>query len=321
VLSRRWAFASATALVAALALSACSGSSSSSSTTAAADPLASVTVAATAAGKAPDVSLTKTPLTVSKTVSKVVTEGGGAPLTSSDLVSINAMIVNGADGKTVTSTWDSTPVGLDLGASDLFPSLKNTLPGMKVGSRILIASPPADAFGTSGNSSLGISATDSVVFVVDVLSTTKALAAASGTAVPPRKNLPKVAMTDGKAATITMPKGVKPPAKLVVQPLIKGTGAKVTSGQTVRVTYTGVLWRNGVVFDATAQHTDQQFFEFPAGQHQVISAWDKAIVGATVGSRLLLVVPPSEGYGSAGSPPKIKGTDTLVFVVDILAAY
>ena len=180
MLSRRWASASATALVAALALSACSGSSSSSSTTAAADPLASVTVAATAAGKAPDVSLTKTPLTVSKTVSKVVTEGGGAPLTSSDLVSINAMIVNGADGKTVTSTWDSTPVGLDLGASDLFPSLKNTLPGMKVGSRILIASPPADAFGTSGNSSLGISATDSVVFVVDVLSTTKALAAASG---------------------------------------------------------------------------------------------------------------------------------------------
>ena len=41
-----------------------------------------------------------------------------------------------------------------------------------------------------------------------------------------------------------------------------------------------------------------------------------------VGSRVLMVVPPrAGGYGAAGSPPKIKGTDTLVFVVDILAAY
>ena len=40
-----------------------------------------------------------------------------------------------------------------------------------------------------------------------------------------------------------------------------------------------------------------------------------------LGSRVLLVVPPKDGYGAAGSPPKISGTDTLVFVVDILAAY
>ena len=36
---------------------------------------------------------------------------------------------------------------------------------------------------------------------------------------------------------------------------------------------------------------------------------------------MLLVIPPADGYGEAGSPPKISGTDTLVFVVDILAAY
>ena len=39
-----------------------------------------------------------------------------------------------------------------------------------------------------------------------------------------------------------------------------------------------------------------------------------------VGSRVLLVVPPADGYGPDGNPPKIAGTDTLVFVVDILAA-
>jgi peptidylprolyl isomerase len=54
---------------------------------------------------------------------------------------------------------------------------------------------------------------------------------------------------------------------------------------------------------------------------QVIPGWDKGLVGQTVGSRVLLVIPPADGYGSAGSPQaNIKGTDTLVFVVDILAA-
>jgi len=40
-----------------------------------------------------------------------------------------------------------------------------------------------------------------------------------------------------------------------------------------------------------------------------------------VGSRILLVLPPADGYGAQGNPPKIAGDDTLVFVVDILAAY
>ena len=38
-------------------------------------------------------------------------------------------------------------------------------------------------------------------------------------------------------------------------------------------------------------------------------------------SRVLLVIPPKDGYGSAGSSAAgINGTDTLVFVVDIVDA-
>jgi peptidylprolyl isomerase len=41
-----------------------------------------------------------------------------------------------------------------------------------------------------------------------------------------------------------------------------------------------------------------------------------------VGSRVMLVIPPKDGYGSAGaSQAGIKGTDTLVFVVDIIDAF
>jgi peptidylprolyl isomerase len=52
----------------------------------------------------------------------------------------------------------------------------------------------------------------------------------------------------------------------------------------------------------------------------VIAGWVDGLVGQTVGSQILLVVPPSSGYGDAGAPAAgIGPTDTLVFVIDILA--
>ena len=58
------------------------------------------------------------------------------------------------------------------------------------------------------------------------------------------------------------------------------------------------------------------------GKGSVIAGWDEGLVGQTVGSQVLLVVPPDKGYGAAGNTDAgIKGTDTLVFVVDILDAY
>ena len=36
---------------------------------------------------------------------------------------------------------------------------------------------------------------------------------------------------------------------------------------------------------------------------------------------MLIAVPPEQGYGKAGNPDAgIKGTDTLYFVIDVLAA-
>ncbi len=64
----------------------------------------------------------------------------------------------------------------------------------------------------------------------------------------------------------------------------------------------------------------EQPFVTAIGQGAVIPGWDKGLVGQTVGSRVMLVVPPKDGYGDAGSG-EIKGTDTMVFAVDILGAY
>ena len=83
--------------------------------------------------------------------------------------------------------------------------------------------------------------------------------------------------------------------------------------------YTGVIWRTKKVFDSSWSRKQPYTTEIGVGQ--VIKGWDTGLVGQTVGSRVLLVIPPADGYGSAGSSAAgIKGTDTLVFVVDIIAA-
>ena len=133
---------------------------------------------------------------------------------------------------------------------------------------------------------------------------------------PPVDGLPTVELAEDGAPTITVPEG-EPPTELVVQPLIEGTGAPVESGQTVTVHYTGALWKDGTVFDSSWENGAP--FTFVIGTQQVIAGWDEGLVGQTVGSQILLVVPPAKGYprGLAGpSPP----TDTLVFVIDILDA-
>jgi peptidylprolyl isomerase len=306
----------ATVLASTVALSAC-GQDAPATRSAA---LSAVTVQGSDPKKAPTVKV-ETPLKVTKTESSVVTDGSGAAVAKDDLVSVQALIVNGTDGKVAVSTWETGAVGLDLSAPDLFASFRSQLPGKKLGSRVLITSTPADAFGEQGNPDYGVKGDDPVVFVVDLISASKVLAQAEGTAVAPKKGLPTVTMNEGKPATIAIPKGVKAPTKTVVQPLIEGTGPEVAKGQTVRVAYTGALWKDGSVFDSSANRPEQPYFEFPIGKGSVIKGWDNTLLGKKVGSRVLLVIPPADGYGTAGSPPKISGTDTLVFVVDILAAY
>ena len=160
---------------------------------------------------------------------------------------------------------------------------------------------------------------DTLLFVLDVTGATTPLTRATGAAVAPVAGLPTVVLDGTGAPTITIPAGETAPSTLVVQPLIVGTGPVVQTGQTVTTNYTGVIWATGKVFDSS--WTRGSTIDFPIGTGNVIPGWDKGLVGQTVGSQVLLVVPPAEGYGASGSSSAgISGTDTLVFVVDILAA-
>jgi peptidylprolyl isomerase len=137
--------------------------------------------------------------------------------------------------------------------------------------------------------------------------------------------LPMVTATTGAAPKIKVPSS-KPPAKLVTKVLVKGSGPAVKANQTVVVQYVGALWRsgkgNGTVFDASWKRGQPFSFVIGKKPSQVIPGWDSGLTGQTVGSRVMLVIPPADGYGKAGNTQAgIKPTDTLVFVVDVLGAF
>jgi peptidylprolyl isomerase len=319
VLKRRTRTLSTAALAAVVAvggLSACGDGKDEAKPTA----LDQTTVSGGSASEAPKVEVKPKPLSVTETQTRVLKEGDGPVVKSSEIVSLKYVLLNGKDGSQLDSNFGKQNLGLSLDDEKFLPGFKKALTNQKVGSRLLVAMPPKDAFGEQGNADIKVAKDDTVVFLFDVVSATTPLKSAEGKTVNPPKDLPSVKVEEGKAATITMPKGQEPPKDTVAQLLVEGKGKKVEAGQTVRVTYTGALWKDGKNFDSSA-NSPEGYFETPIGQQRVIAAWDKELVGKPVGSRVLLVVPPKDGYGAAGSPPKISGTDTLVFVVDILAAY
>jgi FKBP-type peptidyl-prolyl cis-trans isomerase len=311
---RRIAVLTALPLLAAAVLAGCGSSPSSTGS-------AAVTVTG-GFGKAPVVKIPAQKAGAKLDV-KTVVHGSGQTLTKTDAFVGNYAIYlwSGTSHKLLQSTFKTGEPTLFSG--QLLPGLETALVGQKMGSRVLAVIPPAEGFGKTGDSSAGIKGTDTLVFVVDMLKEFAPKASVSGTQVSAGKGLPTVSDTTGAAPTIKIPSS-KAPANLISKVLIKGTGPKVAEGDTVVVQYTGVNWRTGKVFDASWNHNPAAPFGFTIGASpsQVITGWDKGLVNQTVGSRVLLVIPPADGYGKTGqSQAGIKGTDTLVFVVDILGTF
>jgi FKBP-type peptidyl-prolyl cis-trans isomerase len=297
--------------VAPLAVAACGSSGSSTPT---------VTVSGSF-GKSPTITIPNQTAGSNLTV-KTLIKGSGPALSKSDAFVGNyaVYIWSGKTHKLAQSTFQTkTP---QLFSGTLLPGLETALQGKTMGSRVLAVIPPKDGYGKTGNSSAGVSATDTLVFVIDMIKEFANNAAATGSQVSNGGgSLPTVTAKSGAAPVIKIPSSHKAPSGLVTKTLIKGSGPAVTKGETVVTQYVGSIWRTGKVFDSSWSRGEPFGFTIGATPSQVITGWDKGLVGQTVGSRVMLIVPPADGYGKTGSSQAgIKGTDVLVFVVDILGA-
>jgi FKBP-type peptidyl-prolyl cis-trans isomerase len=322
---RRFLALIAIPLLACLVLAGCGGSSkstasssASASSSAASSPGANTAVTATGSfDKTPKVTIPKATPGTSLTVRTLI-QGSGTTLTKSDALAANFVLYfwQGTSSSLKANTFTSTPTVI---GGTMLPGLESALIGKKVGSRILAVIPPSQGYGTSGNSQLGITGSTTLVFVIDVLKAYADTAGATGTQVSAGGGtLPTVSAKSGTAPTLTFPSS-GPPSALVTRTLVKGTGVKVAKGDYVIAQYAGYIWRTKKVFGSSWSSGSPFGFVIGASPEQVIPGWDKGLVGQTVGSRVMLSIPPAQGYGSAGaSQAGIKGNDTLVFVVDII---
>jgi peptidylprolyl isomerase len=254
-------------------------------------------------------------LTATTTERSVAIAGTGASVANGDTVAMDYTLYNGTTGLEIEkSEYKETspiPYPIDTAAAN-FVGLSKAISCTTVGSRIVAVIPNAEGFGAQAVQA-GIGAADTLVFVVDVTSiAAKPLAEATGTPVEPLEGFPEVVFTDGNP-TVTIPAG-DVPSEYAIETLIQGDGAVVADGATVVVNYEGVNWNTGEVFDSSFDRGSTATFSTSG----VIQGFRDALVGQKVGSRVVVIIPSDLGYGDAGSGDKIKGGDTLVFVVDIL---
>jgi peptidylprolyl isomerase len=128
-----------------------------------------------------------------------------------------------------------------------------------------------------------------------------------------------VSTDTSKKPTITFDDGAAKPTSLQVVDVVEGTGAAAKEGDAVAVQYVGVSWSSHKQFDASWDRGAQPFTVAPLGRASVIDGWNQGLVGAKVGGRRLIVIPPNLGYGAQGAGGVIGPNETLVFVVDVMS--
>ncbi|MEW2266037.1 FKBP-type peptidyl-prolyl cis-trans isomerase [Streptomyces sp. NPDC047853] len=145
---------------------------------------------------------------------------------------------------------------------------------------------------------------------------------ASGTSAPPSPKIvdgPLPAITAGTKfdEKPTVAKGSGDPSKdLAVRTVIAGGGKAVAENDFVIANYLGQIWSSAKVFDNSYDRKTPLVIQLAQGS--IIEGWRYALAGRKTGSRVQFSVPPTWGYGQQGNEEAgIKGTDTLVFVVDV----
>ncbi|MEU8470374.1 FKBP-type peptidyl-prolyl cis-trans isomerase [Streptomyces sp. NPDC029006] len=154
---------------------------------------------------------------------------------------------------------------------------------------------------------------------------TSASPSPSASAAPPPK------IVDGPLPAVTagtkfgekpiIAKGPGEPSKnLAVKTLIPGGGRTVAENDFVQANYLGQIWDTAKVFDNSYDRKRPLVMQLAQGS--IIDGWRYALAGKKTGSRVEIAVPPALGYGKSGQPDAgIKGTDTLVFVIDVIDSF
>jgi peptidylprolyl isomerase len=257
----------------------------------------------------------KSQMSAGKIEAETLVTGDGAKLEDGDQLLAHLWIGNGFTQGKAFSTHDEDATAELVTVDEALPPFLAAIKGATIGSRIVVTSSAEEAFGEAGNSQLGIGNKDTVLVVVDLAS--GIAEPPSGTRPPAPAWVPKIEFSKGVVSGFDFEGVPEPTDKLRTSVLFEGDGAEVVKGNAIVVRYLGQTYGGKKPFD---ENFSAEPTKFGIGRGEVVKGWDRALVGTTVGTRLVLAIPPELAYGEAGNPDAgIKPTDTLYFVIDVLA--
>lgn len=253
----------------------------------------------------------KAPFAIDQTRTRVIEAGKGPKAPADGYVTVHYHGVNGRTGEVFDESF-SEGVAAAFPLDGVITGFKTGLTDQNAGSRVLIAMPGTDAYDAAGGrSDSGIEVGDTLIFVVDILDVS--VTGPAGKEVPAPSGLPQVSEGTGKP-TVTIPSG-SAPSRMSAHALIEGTGTKLVEGHTIVARYVGYSWKTGQLID--------DGFDTPTSGElaSTIPGWQTGLLGKRVGSRVLLVLPPEDGFPQGSNNPPVEAGDTVVYVVDLLFAY
>jgi len=255
------------------------------------------------------------PFNVDKSLCETTITGTGIAVGDASVVELQYTGINGSDGQTFDTSF-STGQTL-LGQNGYFVTgFNNCLTGAKVGSRVVMLVSGPDGYDSQGGQSdAGIAVGDTLLFVVDIIAAE--YTHPDGQHLADGNQWANVTDKDG-VPTITLVPDVTAPTELQSTVLTQGTGRAVATGDAVYVNFIQMDLATGEIIQNSYTDGGGPQADLLAN---LIPGWRESLVGQTMGSRLLLVVPGSMAYPQGNASPSVTPNATLVFVVDILFSW
>lgn len=257
-----------------------------------------------------------TPLISTDVAVAELTTGDGIDIGATDAVEVSVSIYDGATGVPLASQSGDL-IGVELRSfvtGDL--SFTAAFTCATVGSRLVVTGTAEQLFGPE---SLGLDPEQTLIAVNDIVLAYPGQATGVEQLVP--GGFPSVVFTpDGQPGFTFV--GASPPSELVYAVMRQGSGAIVAEGDEIAANLTGIVWNGTATFASSFENLAPGpllIQELAADGTGTVPGLVTALIGQKVGSRILVVVPPSDGYPPGAAPGTVGPEDTMVFVVDILA--
>jgi FKBP-type peptidyl-prolyl cis-trans isomerase len=263
-----------------------------------------------------------TPVITKKIETSTVTVGSGDKLLPGQVADIQFSVYNGLSGEFLGSTHTAEqPARITVG--DESNPTAEALQCQTVGSRIATVLTVEQMYGADTlDPSLGLANDDTLVIVSDI--ERGYLGRADGALQTLQGGLPAVVTAPDGTPGITLP-NENPPTDLRIAKIRDGDGATVKQGDQAVVHYTGVIWGDGgegSVFDSSWERKQPSTLLASALSDTetsgLVPGFAEALIGQTVGSQVLVVIPPEFGYPEGTNPASVPAGSTMVFVFDVL---